>query len=374
MQIASSGPVSYTWDAVFASIANGTYRSKYAIGDLVPLDLGTVGSYNMQIVAFDADELADGTGYAPISWVAAELLATTRRMNAQNNAVEYNTVSAWLESPANTWNAQNKNVDNATASGTWTITASGSGTLTIKYRAENINGGTSKIVSLRVNGTTVAENYTSNTYATYSLEVNIGDVVTISCDYLQSGTALIASSVGSATIIFGGTAMFTVSSTIGTTKTRSQLTYGTGCIGGWEASEMRNYLNGEFYSAIPTDIRSKICAVKKYSRTFTPAAVNNRNYLTSDKIWVPSTRELSGQNNFETSGPRYSEIFPDNNSRIKKKSGTTSAQQYWTRSATAGAWNVITGFQGITTGGGASNSFGFANVSSAYGVLIGFCT
>lgn len=71
----------YTWDAVFASIDAGTYATDYAIGDMVPLDLGNEGLINMQIAAFDTDDLADGSGKAPITWIAKELLATKRRFN-----------------------------------------------------------------------------------------------------------------------------------------------------------------------------------------------------------------------------------------------------------------------------------------------------
>lgn len=71
----------YTWDAVFASIDAGTYATDYAIGDMIPLDLGTEGVVNMQIVAFDADNKADGSGKAPITWISKELLATLHSMN-----------------------------------------------------------------------------------------------------------------------------------------------------------------------------------------------------------------------------------------------------------------------------------------------------
>lgn len=71
----------YTWDAVFASIAAGTYATDYAIGDCVPLDLGSEGLVNMQIAGFDVDDLADGSGKAHISWISKELLATSYRMN-----------------------------------------------------------------------------------------------------------------------------------------------------------------------------------------------------------------------------------------------------------------------------------------------------
>ena len=71
----------YSWDAVFKTIDNGTYKVFYKIGDTIPLDLGSQGVVNMQIVAFDTDDLADGTGKAAISWVAKELLTTTHRVN-----------------------------------------------------------------------------------------------------------------------------------------------------------------------------------------------------------------------------------------------------------------------------------------------------
>lgn len=69
------------WDAVFAAIKDGTYKEKFAIGYQLPLDLGEEGLLTMEIAAFDCDPLSDGSGTAPITWVAKELLATSYRMN-----------------------------------------------------------------------------------------------------------------------------------------------------------------------------------------------------------------------------------------------------------------------------------------------------
>ena len=44
-----------SWDTIIANIDNGTYSTKYKIGNYKPLDLGTEGTINMQIVAMDAD-------------------------------------------------------------------------------------------------------------------------------------------------------------------------------------------------------------------------------------------------------------------------------------------------------------------------------
>lgn len=71
----------YTWPAVFSALDAGTYKDYYKVGDCIPLDLGSEGIVNMQIAAFDADDLADGSGKAKISWVAHTLHKKSKRMN-----------------------------------------------------------------------------------------------------------------------------------------------------------------------------------------------------------------------------------------------------------------------------------------------------
>lgn len=69
------------WTTIIANIDNGTYKSKYKIGNYKPIDLGAEGVINMQIAGFDTDDLADGTGKAPITFIGKELLKTPHRMN-----------------------------------------------------------------------------------------------------------------------------------------------------------------------------------------------------------------------------------------------------------------------------------------------------
>ena len=73
--------ISDDWATIIANIDNGTYKSKYKIGNYKPLDLGAEGIINMQIAEFDVDDLADGTGKAPITFIGKELLKTPHRMN-----------------------------------------------------------------------------------------------------------------------------------------------------------------------------------------------------------------------------------------------------------------------------------------------------
>lgn len=71
----------YTWEELFKAIDRGTYASNYALGDLIRLDLGTGGVLNMQIVAFDADIIADSNNAVPVTLISHELFKTNHRYN-----------------------------------------------------------------------------------------------------------------------------------------------------------------------------------------------------------------------------------------------------------------------------------------------------
>lgn len=73
--------ISDSWEEIFASIDDGTYKDKYKIGNYKYLDFGHEGIIEMQIAGFDAEPLADGSGKAPITWIARNILHTRSRMN-----------------------------------------------------------------------------------------------------------------------------------------------------------------------------------------------------------------------------------------------------------------------------------------------------
>ena len=74
-----------TWDEVIAATKNGKYKN-FEIGAMKELDLGTEGIVHMQIVGIDADELADGSGKAPLTFISKESLNTSHGMNATNTS------------------------------------------------------------------------------------------------------------------------------------------------------------------------------------------------------------------------------------------------------------------------------------------------
>ena len=70
-----------TWDDLFYCIDNGILQKNYILGELIPIDLGTGGKLNMQIIAFDADTISNSTDKAPVTLLSKELYKTSHRFN-----------------------------------------------------------------------------------------------------------------------------------------------------------------------------------------------------------------------------------------------------------------------------------------------------
>lgn len=81
---AVTGSITDTWDEIFAAEEDGTYSTKYKVGDtkMVSVNGSPVA---MQIVAIDGDELADGTGNAKITWLCLGYQGK-HNMNSTNTA------------------------------------------------------------------------------------------------------------------------------------------------------------------------------------------------------------------------------------------------------------------------------------------------
>ena len=71
--------ISDTWEQIFAAEADGTYNTKYKVGDTKSLEINGKTVY-MQIAAINSDVLSDGSGNAKITWLCKNLY-TSHVMN-----------------------------------------------------------------------------------------------------------------------------------------------------------------------------------------------------------------------------------------------------------------------------------------------------
>lgn len=79
----TTGEITDSWEDIISYIDDGTYSARYKVGAYKPLDLGTEGIVDMQIVGIDVDTKTSG-GTAPITWISKQLLTTSRSMNSGN--------------------------------------------------------------------------------------------------------------------------------------------------------------------------------------------------------------------------------------------------------------------------------------------------
>ena len=71
-----------SWEEIFAAEQDGTYSSKYRIGDTKSISYNGATIY-VEIVAIDGDDLADGTGKAKITWLTSSIIELyTKEKNA----------------------------------------------------------------------------------------------------------------------------------------------------------------------------------------------------------------------------------------------------------------------------------------------------
>lgn len=157
--------------------------------------------------------------------------------------------------------------------------------------------------------------------------------------------------------------------------------------GGWEASQMRAYLNGEWRAELPEDLNAVVVPVNKLANNVGNTMGASCVTATSDSVWLFSYAELAGPipaaelwgggyewaaDIFNAEGTRY-KLFNDTGviwnvgNPILVKNFQGSPIYWWERSPLP---DNSVGFQGVYSGGGPTYG-DIAGIS--YGVVPGFC-
>ena len=82
--LTSFATITDTWEQILAAESDGSYLTKYKIGDTKKVKLGNYDVY-LEIIAFDTDDLADDSGKAHITWLSKYIV-----YNAQMNTTNTN--------------------------------------------------------------------------------------------------------------------------------------------------------------------------------------------------------------------------------------------------------------------------------------------
>lgn len=139
--------------------------------------------------------------------------------------------------------------------------------------------------------------------------------------------------------------------------------------GGWQDSEMREFINGDLLSALPTELKEIIKPVYKIS----DGGANNKTLVTTtDSCWLASYDEVgltSGSNNLKGQGQLYSSIFSSNKETRKKYiTDDTLTGGWWLRSSYYST-NSNSMFWRVTNSGGSYSDIAF----NSFYIAFGFC-
>ena len=139
--------------------------------------------------------------------------------------------------------------------------------------------------------------------------------------------------------------------------------------GGWPASAMRTYVNGDIYNALPAELRDAIIDTKVVSghgNGDTTGTLANNNFGSTDKVYLLSTSEVWGTGlSYDTAGgetiTRQLDYYKNrnvttSNYSISRKQNGGSYSYWWLRSAPS---NRSNGFYNVYCDGGWSSSGGW---------------
>ena len=118
--------------------------------------------------------------------------------------------------------------------------------------------------------------------------------------------------------------------------------------GGWNNSDIRNFLNNTFILTLPEDLQAVISA-KPVKATI--GSQSNTLQTAEDKIWIPTEKEVFGQITYSGSAENAVNnmypIFTDNASRVRTQGANGAAVSVWLASP------------------GVSNSYNFCTVTAS---------
>lgn len=323
--VALEETITDSWEEIIASTKDGSYKERYSIGDTKTIDLGSEGKVNMQIVAFDVDELADGTGKAPITWVSEQTMLKERRYNPKLSPnYQYVEKDGWGNYSQATSTSTNLSVPytdalKANEIATWAIeftaaidfavnvpearTYVKSGELAKDYKYEvtannepiyqqvgesvGIPTGTEKVVRAGDNCKIVIS-FKQDSLATITTFGYVAAAYLKFTDMEGNRISLAMAVCGENNSSWAGNA--TISITRNQARDIVDYQMGTGTIGGWESSELRKYITDEIRPLIPETITNAILPVIKSHTAYTTEG-KQETQTTKDDVWIPSLRE-----------------------------------------------------------------------------------
>ena len=141
-------------------------------------------------------------------------------------------------------------------------------------------------------------------------------------------------------------------------------------VGGWKDSEMRTYVNGTIYKALPSELQNVVISTKVISSHGSTSGETN--FETQDKLYLLNAQEVWSTNDYDTSVGTSKQLDYYKNQGVTAinyagaiKSYKANGYFWWLRSS---SFNTVYSLLGSDFNGGWNS----ANASNSYGVSPAF--
>lgn len=363
-----------SWAEIFAAELDGTYKTKYHIGDIKLLDLGSDGIVPMRIVAFDKDILADGSGYAPITWIAvtAPSSRTTSiilpTLRTQNNKKKYDFYE--YTDDEGVYYKTTFTTSTAQARGQFTVMANEDAEFTLRMYGRPTSDGSMMLFEndIPIYAITNTAGYTKD----FNYSLKAGESIRL--------TSCFTLNISGNSNNYGMIRFFTENDISISLENLAVLNYAQEQVYSWAECYLRIYLNRYFLPRLPENVRNNVKLVTKYSAT-TKTPTDEEGFVeTEDLLWIPSKTELNptaSYNDFILSmGPKYDDFFTNTVSSQDPK------RYFYRKGAQTPAFlrDMIKGdadyswANAWTPGNGQLRNETAQSVNSSASLMIGFCT
>ena len=287
-----------SWSEIIASTQDGTYKTKYSIGQYKMLDFGRFGIVPMRLTAFDTKQTPEGDTVKML-WCAYEPISKDIPFgtNFPDVSTHYTFNRVTNATDGYLYNQSNSNYYQHISTSRFTITADEATDIQItSYTAVSAYAG---FMLLFLNDEFLTAQNSANGDVTNTVHIDVGESITVTVINVAESQG--AQDYGKpSSVIFNADVPLTI--TKAATDPTWQHPYAEGTVYTYADSDLRGFLENAVFPELPAEVRSAIKTVVNQQSAYDVENNSMFTQNTNDRLWVPNFNELFNSNTMTYDG------------------------------------------------------------------------
>ena len=287
-----------SWNEIIASAEDGTYKTKYSVGQYKMLDFGKYGIVPMRLTAFDTKQTPEGDT-AKMLWCAYEPINTPIPFatNFPDVSLHYTFTQVVNATDGYRFNQSSSDYYQHISTSQFTITADEATDIRItSYTGLSSYAG---FMLVYVNGEYFYAQNSADGDVTKTVHIGAGESITVT---------VINSAENQGTQNYGKLSSIIFNADVPLTITKAaedpawHHPYAEGNVYTYAESDLRGFLENSVYPELPAELKAAIKTVVNQQSAYSLAENKMFAQETQDRLWVPNVNELFNSNNHTYDG------------------------------------------------------------------------